>query len=326
MVSRAILVAALAVGACVPTLPDDTSLIDAPRLIAVRAEPAEAAPGAPVTLRGLWANPDGVSGNAPLDWAFCTARKPFTEPGNVDPGCLVDASPDLIAIGGGATANGALPADGCRLFGPDRPTPIAGEPAGRPADPDGTGGYYQPVRVRVEGAPVEFALAQVRIRCGLPTATPDQAAAYALRARPNTNPAIAGVAILGEGGPEALTPLEADPSAVAVVAAGAPIVLRAAWPTCGADEQACAGAEAYVWFDPDARALVTRREAMRVSWFATAGAWDVARTGRAEAEADQPSADNTWTAPASGEAVLWIVVRDDRGGATWASYRVRTGA
>ncbi|MCE9578330.1 MAG: hypothetical protein K8W52_34705 [Deltaproteobacteria bacterium] len=308
---------ALALGACVPELVDDTSIVTSPRLLAVRAEPAEAEPGAEVALRGLWAASDG--GAAPLGWAFCTARKPFTEPGNVDPACLVEDSPDLVAIGDGETVTGTLPDDGCRLFGPDRPTPMAGEPAGRPADPDGTGGYYQPVRVRADGDPPAFALAQVRIRCGLPAATPEQAADYKARVHANSSPAI--TAITGDGA--AVIALEADPTAVTTVARGATLALRVAWPGCGTDEQPCAGAESYVWFDPDARALVTRREAIRVTWFATAGAWASARTGRAEAEADQPSTENSWIAPGDvGEQRLWIVVRDDRGGATWATVRI----
>ena len=71
---------------------------------------------------------------------------------------------------------------------------------------------------------------------------------------------------------------------------------------------------------------MTGREAIRVSWFATGGALDTDTGGRAESEADQATIENTWTAPATaGEARLWLVVRDDRGGVGWQGYRVRVG-
>ena len=67
-----------------------------------------------------------------------------------------------------------------------------------------------------------------------------------------------------------------------------------------------------------------RREEMRVSWFATAGAFRDGRTGRTEAEADEIETENVWTAPEQpGEVVLWVVLRDDRGGVTWQSYRMQ---
>ncbi|HEX8796029.1 MAG TPA: hypothetical protein VF765_34000, partial [Polyangiaceae bacterium] len=44
---------------CVPTLSGSDSLITATRILAVRAEPAEAAPGAKVTFTPLVVGPDG---------------------------------------------------------------------------------------------------------------------------------------------------------------------------------------------------------------------------------------------------------------------------
>ena len=86
----------------------------------------------------------------------------------------------------------------------------------------------------------------------------------------------------------------------------------------------CRGSEPYGYFDPLAREVRDRRESMRVSWFANDGVFDHDRTGRSEAEADQSFSDNAWTAPeASGEVLLWVVLRDDRGGVGFESYRVR---
>ena len=70
------------------------------------------------------------------------------------------------------------------------------------------------------------------------------------------------------------------------------------------------------------RALTTARESLRVSWYGTAGRFDEPRTGRA---GDDPAttADNAWTAPAApGAVTLWVVLRDDRGGAAWRSLAV----
>lgn len=292
-----------ACAACAPDLDDTTSLVDAPRLLATRGEPAEVAPGATIATTALWATPTGTLADAPLQWAFCSARKTFSEPGPVAAACLVEASDDLVVFGTGASANGAVPANACRQFGPDAPDPLPGEPAGRPADPDGTGGFYQPVRVRATAPDEAYVLGQLRIRCGLPGATAAQAAEFRTSYVANTNPSIAE--------------LIASP----VVHPGDTVDLAVHWPHC--ETAPCEGSEPYVWFDPVARQLTRRREAMRVSWFATAGSFATGHTGRAESEADQAFANNQWSAPSTaGEVHLWAVLRDDRGGVTWTALRI----
>jgi hypothetical protein len=96
--------------------------------------------------------------------------------------------------------------------------------------------------------------------------------------------------------------------------------------TCPADcmmPRGCPGAEAYVYFDLSTRALVDRREAMRISWYASGGSFADDRTGRTEQEASETSTANTWTAPSTpGMITLWVVLRDSRGGLNWKSYRV----
>ncbi len=316
------IVAAAVVAGCTPELADETSIVGAPRVLAVRAEPAEAAPGSPVQFAALWVGAEGALADAPLDWSFCTARKPFTAPGSIDPSCVDAGSPALTRFGTGAAASAALPADGCHVFGPDRPDPLPGQPAGRPADPDGTGGYYAPVMV--DDRTPSFTLAEMRIRCGLPAATPAQSASYQQDYRANVNPTIEGAAIERAGSEIALTALETDPGARAPVAAGEVVHLIVRWPVC--DDLACGGAERYLWFDPDAHALTNRREELRVSWFATGGTFETGHTGVPEAEADRAASEDRWTAPsAPGEVLLWIVLRDDRGGTTWASYRLGVG-
>jgi len=86
----------------------------------------------------------------------------------------------------------------------------------------------------------------------------------------------------------------------------------------------CAGSESYVWFDPQARVFVERREAINVAWFATAGILSTARTGRVETEGAATDSTNDWLAPSSPADVwLWMVIRDSRGGVGWSTYRVR---
>ncbi len=152
-----------------PEIEDTTSIVTAPRVLAVAVDPPEAAPGSAVTLRVLVADPAGAPG--PVAWSFCTARRRSTESGPVAAECL-EESVALVALGSGPSATGTLPDTGCRLFGPDRPDPVPGEAASRPTDPDSTGGYYQLVRVDLDGEP---SLAQARLRCGLPAATSESA-------------------------------------------------------------------------------------------------------------------------------------------------------
>ena len=60
-----------------------------------------------------------------------------------------------------------------------------------------------------------------------------------------------------------------------------------------------------------------------MSWYATAGKLLEERSGRAEGDPDGVDATNRFTAPnAPGEVLLWLVLRDDRGGVGWQTYRV----
>jgi len=251
---------AVVLAACAPDLADDTTLVTAPRVLAVRAEPAEAAPGAAVTLTALWTGDP----TAPA-WSFCATRRPIVEVGSIDPRCL---AAELPSIGTGLSITAALPDDGCALFGPDQ---VAD---GRPVDPDGTGGYYQPIRVLAPDAQPTAGFA--RIICNLAGATPEQALEYRARFVPNTNPAIA---------------VAHDPSSNTIVVDPTP--------------------ETFVYFDPTTRTLADRAETIRVSWFATAGAFD---------DGAHTTGTNTWRGDTA--ATIFIVVRDDRGGVTWESLTV----
>src|SRR5688572_26759007 len=129
--------------ACVPEIDDDLSLVSAERVLAVIAEPPEAGEGDRVVLSALVASPVGAA-SALVSYSFCLTRKPLSELGPVDPSCL-SGTGELVALGQGARVEGSIDRGACSLFGPRRPTPEPGQPAGRPVDPDATGGFYQPV-------------------------------------------------------------------------------------------------------------------------------------------------------------------------------------
>lgn len=299
--------------ACVDPLDDDTPYVDEPRVLAVRAEPPEADPGASVTFTALYADASGALADAPLDWAFCVDPKPLAELGPVSTLCLDPDSTTLAAIGSGITVTGTVPEDVCSRFGPNPPPPEEGQPAGRPADPDVTGGYYQPLLAfPAEGFPT---LASERIRCGIANVAQETYIAWNQGYLSNVAPQVAellvdGVAAARDGDGEPAT-----------VAAGETVTLTASWQSCDAP---CAGAETYLLYDDAADELVERREAVSATWFATAGTFADARNGRS-GDDEATSVENEWTAPDGGQAWLAVVLRDERGGVDWAAYRVAAG-
>jgi hypothetical protein len=280
-VTRALLPFVIALAACEPSLDQRLAIVREPRVLAITAEPPEAKPGAAVALTALIASPDGPIADAP-QWSLCTAPKPPTEDNAVSTACLDDAA--LIDLGATATATATIPGGACIQFGPD-------VPAGgfRPRDPDATGGYYQPVRADVPGADLAFGFA--RISCKLANAPADVAHDYLVSYVANQNPTVLPLGL--DAAPDAIGP-------------GAIVTLTASWPDTAV--------ESYLYYDPSRQQLVTRREAMRVSWFATAGELAV-DASVANEESTATTATTTWRAPTTlGPAWLWIVLRDSRGG------------
>jgi hypothetical protein len=319
--------------ACVPDIEDDTALIEKPRVLAIRSTPAEARPEGRVELEALVAGGAG----AKVDWFECRRRKPLKELGPVAPECL-EATEARRGMGQGAFAKLTLDPEVCQRFGPIRPDPEPGEPAGRPMDPDPSGGFYQPVVVSLAA---DVTLGAVRLTCGLVGLTPKELIAYNEGYRPNENPEFSSIEFKLKG---SFTELEATQAPT--IPRGSELRLRASWaecPTksrcgdsiCGAGEdpstcardceapRGCTGAEAYVSFDPERREVRARREGIKLAWFASAGTFQEPRTGRSESEADVNSTENTWRAPDTpGRVTLWLVLRDDRGGVGWLKREV----
>ncbi|MEO8213218.1 MAG: hypothetical protein ABI560_08495 [Myxococcales bacterium] len=316
-------VIALLVG-CKPDLGIPPSLIDGPQLLDVHATPAEVKPGAEVALEALMVDGAGTVA-APIAWTICRSPKPPAESNAVSRACLDQPDDGPASPGPGSVT---IPLDACSLFGPLTPPAQAGQPAVRPRDPDATGGFYQPVRAAARGLAgttgqdlLGFAL--VRISCALANAPLEVSKAFNdpdTGYRANVAPRIDSITLVDATGVE--WPLFAPGEAFAppTVRAGEKVVLRAAWTD--------AAAEVFPVFDRAARTLVDTREALRVSWFTTAGEYLHDRTGRAS-EDRELSSENSWTAPvmggapeASGSVHFWAVLRDSRGGSDFASFQV----
>lgn len=315
LLKRAVLL--LATTGCVPDVDVDLSLVEEPVVLAVRAVPAETEPGTRVGFETLYVDPGGPLSPRALDWSFCTARTPLAELGPVARICLDATTDELEPIANGALrVAGVVPDDACRLFGPEPPPAEAGEPAGRPVDPDPSGGYYQPVRVQI-GTAGDIVFHGVRLQCGLAGADQQQAAEFRQTYLPNVDPRVDTIEVARED--EDFTAV--DPAVPFEVGVDESLALRIAWAECEAGT-ACTGAEHYVHFDPITLELGTRREALSIGWFTTAGTFDDARTGRSESELERDST-NGWTAPeAATDVSVWLVIRDDRGGVSWRSFAI----
>jgi hypothetical protein len=342
--------------ACTPAFADRSSAVTGPRVLAVSASPAEALPGDDVKYRILVVDDKGAVAAPSVRWSYCTQPKPTNELNDVASACFGDDPNIIVPLGKGSSPTGTLPDDGCAQFGPDVPHPSdnsgdlgngggsASTSVGRPTDPDSTDGYYQPVILQVTADQQQIqSLAETRITCGLAGSTGEQFEAFNKATKSNENPALLGVTLPGMSdaaltADNAATPLAFGPSTS--------VVLRASWPACPAQAtcgdgicgpgeaiqdcpddcttpKGCGGSEPFAYLDPESHELVPRHESMRVSWFATAGSFDTDHTGRVESEFAQTSSDNTWLAPAEpGPVFMWVVLRDDRGGVDWQSFRV----
>jgi hypothetical protein len=325
--------------ACVPDFDDRTSRVSEPRILAISAFPAEAARGERVELTALVAAP----GPAPDDpsWWLCLDRKPLSELGPVSARCLSSPEPDSSVaslLGSGLSTTATLPPKACQLFGPERPDPKAGEPSGRPVDPDASGGFYQPVLAWLGGSAV---LGGIRLNCPLSGATREGTVEFNRRYRRNWNPELEAFELIRSDG----SALALDADQPVTLDAGERVGLRARFAECPrvdacgdgicgqsedpgacredcAEPAGCRGAERYAFYDRQLERVVEREESLVVAWFASAGELAEERSDR---DPDEPtsSASNGYVAVSAGEVQLWAVVRDDRGGVSFRSGRVR---
>jgi hypothetical protein len=321
--ARAVAATALAglLSGCTPDLTDTTSTVSSPRLLATQGTPAEVPTGASFALQALYVGPDGPADAGAIGWAECLLQKPLGDPGSVNPACAAAGRAGLVPIGHGPAVRGPVPSNACELFGPASPPPAAGQPAARPTDPDSTGGYYLPVRVAP--APSADSVAFERLLCQPSGVTESVFTAYQNGYVPNENPIVGSLSMVREGGAPTTIAPDSPGSAPATVATGGVVTFSVEWPTCPTTPVACGGAETFLLIDPTTSDITTARESMVVSWYASAGTFDLDRVGR-EGTDMATNVVNTWTAPtARGGAVhIWVVLRDARGGVGWQSYTV----
>lgn len=313
MTARAVAVVAGIAAACVPGSELSVSRVDAPRVIAVRAEPPEATPGEDeVTWTAVVAGPDGTATQARIDWAFCTRPRAPTDATVVSPSCA-EGGPWLVGLGpAGLAARARVPADACRLVGPEAPPLGPDRRPQRAPDPDVTGGYYLPVRLAFDDLGVySLDYARLRLRCARPDLPTDVARELGARHRPNRNPGLLGLT-LRVGDAEVELPAEgaaAGPS----VRAGDRATLVARW----AEE----AAEAYVRASFDGRRVEEAREALELTWFAAGGSFERAHTSAAPPVARSANLLEVESGRAA-PLVVWVVLRDGRGGTDVRSYRL----
>lgn len=306
--------AAMVAAGCKPDLGAPASLVTGPRILAVRGLPPDATPGTDVvTYDALAVDVMGTVSSPLIDWAQCLEPDPPAFGNDVSDACL-DIPDDTGAPN--PTFSAIPDINDCSVFGPDTPPPKKGQPPTRAADPDTTGGYYQPVRARWESpaGPV-LAFALERIICHLANAPITEAGEFASTYTPNKNPVLAGLTFDPAG---AALPLytAGQPAAppAASIARGAAITLEA--------DFTADSAETFPVWDVVTLTLIQQRESLRVSWFATGGKFDHDVTGRTSDETETFT-QNVWTAPeTSGPVYFWTVLRDSRGGIDFASAEI----
>lgn len=261
----ALLGLALCVAGCAPPLPD-RAVVDDLRVLGVRAEPPEAAPGATVTFDALVADPKGEGRALSWVWAICN-------PGDGGVGSCGDPA-NVLALGTGMTATWTVPGDA--LAGLDPQSALAGLD------------FYVVLGVEVADfedpsveTPHDVAFKRVRI---------------SINGAPNENPVLTDFTVGGLSAP------------------GAPIVVApetevelVARPSSGSQE---------AYFQPGGEQAI---EEARYTWLVTSGS-----VGDAVSFGETDGVGRTrWRLPEGEEsATVWVVLRDGRGGTSWASQQV----
>jgi hypothetical protein len=266
-------------------------LVDRPRLLGVRAEPAEPRPGDVVTFEALF--PDPTSTIATVIWIAC----PFDQAAGADApaSCNLDLSSidfetasieDLLAAG----LIGLEPG-----FPPTYPVPLDLLDAVE----DRTEGTY--VTLQISGLPElepgDTAVDFGEIEAGLKRLPISESET------PNHNPELTSFAFDG-----------------VVLAPGSTIEVEADTEHSLSVTYADDAVEAYAYVNSDG-VSESRVEEPYITWYATGGeVYDEVSL--------HPYAESRWIAGAPGEVgTLWAVVRDRRGGMSWLaqSYTVRDG-
>jgi hypothetical protein len=226
----------LALSACVEVDEGSESTVDAPRLIAVLSEPAEATPGQNVRFTAVIVGGDASA----LSWAFCTTPRSAVDNTSASPACATTL--ERAIVGDGPVVDAVVPGDACRVFGSETPAGRASNAA------DASGGYYQPVRVAFG---TQVWVARQRIRCALPAAPLDTVREFAQNYRLNQPPVP--------------TALHASLNGVEVPLDALPRVHELQL------RLDCLPGELYLHYQQGSAALRSEVERQSVAWFVSAG-------------------------------------------------------
>jgi len=332
-----ILALAAGLGGCLEELPAP-HFIDDLRVLAIRADPPEVGPGASVTLEALVVDPEDRP--ITLTWSYCVApdiTRGFFGGGSetsssggrgfgrdAAPACagaVAAGDPFSGELGGGDTVTFEIPAD---IFDSDAVLKLAyGLPAELEIPPAvvatflGVAGVNLTVALTAEtGERRVETFKRVKVRLpGLlgepPNVNPAPLAVHlAARAAGLTPPETAapppGGGCFVEGGDGPLTP--------GAVHELWPLNIPAAPPRYTVLLPGTTGEEP---FD-----LQTVEETLFYSFYTTVGSFQKDKSKSSNAP------DNTWRIPsdAQGDARVWVVVRDGRGGTRWCASTLPIGA
>jgi hypothetical protein len=309
MMKRLLLIVVALVG-CKPDLGSPASLITGLRILGVKTEPPEVAPGMPVKTDLLVVDPSGRMSPSAM-WALCLAHKPPAENNVVANDCSQQGKQLEPIAESGPRITVTIPPNACALNGPDTPPTKMGEPPVRARDADVTGGYYQPFEVKVAAA---NAFVLERISCNLPNVAVEVAKDFQMRYQTNTNPAFLKLLV---GGLDLPAVTQGASPATVHVTPGQSVGFEAFWTP--------ESRENFPVYDLASQMIVDRTEQLTVSWFATAGEFDRDQTGTTEGD-KASSITNLWVAPpVAGPVHLWIVLRDNRGGLDFREYLLTVG-
>ncbi len=318
-----ILLAALFIaGGCQRINPGDASFVSGLRVLGIKGQPPDVAPGSTTTLSALAV--DGQNRQVSVSWSYCTEAMQMGQ--DIPDDCvLADGGSFITPIGNGPSAMMTMPTVDQSVLG----------------DPDRSGGVYLPVRVTATaGSDTAIGIYQLRYNTG---------------ATPNQNPTIAGVysVMLNAGTPsdggmppdggssdggtfsnggDLLTPL--DPNNPTVVHSGDKLILRALFQTGSVESYMVAGRPN----DSGMASMRPANETLSTNWFSTGGTVGFSMSGIEMGPVQMGGMggmgmggmggfqrripDVTLTMdqnlPPSGTLIdVWVVATDNRGGADW---------
>jgi hypothetical protein len=307
---RSIILVTLMLCGCPPDF-DPASHVEGLRVLAIKSEPPELAPGQTATLTPLVVATRGMDAGEPrITWSLCL-RPPL--PGSaVANECLsTDGGEGLTPLGEGPTMQVTMP---------ELPPDALGIP-------DFTGGVYLPVVMRVTDG-VETVTAVYRLRRTLLVSTP----VFTGPVQPvNNNPRIDDILITYEHD-AGMRPFDTY-----AIHAGDRVMLRPVLPKESYEqypqiEGTLEIPDGGVSLDGGVRffdgglevggiRLINVTENLRVSWFSSIGSFDPDVTGAAGKEDASFRLDKFVPAPPA-DIDLYIVVRDDRGGIDFTTRKL----